>query len=113
MTIFDFKPVNCQTCGKMIWDGICATGFRTKLDMERITISEEIVHKLQGHRTFLINRTAVSFEAISRIGVRIKAKNSIVLASHICSTSHLFLSIDDIPDYFSIPKLPVEEGIPF
>tara|TARA_R110000822_G_scaffold1273_9_gene5802 strand:+ start:555 stop:911 length:357 start_codon:yes stop_codon:yes gene_type:complete len=114
MSIFDFSPVNCKSCHRVIWNGVCQTGFPTKLDVDRLSISEEIYKKVTGVRTYQIHRTSVSFEARLRQGLNIHAKDPIVLASHVCSWSDFNFDLD-VPNYFGVQadRVLLPEVAPF
>jgi len=114
---FNFYPINCRDCGKLIWHGLSSAGFDTKLDTARLNIAEEIVKILQGARTYECHKTVVSFEAVRRTSSRIAMgtnPNAITLATHLCSTMHLFETPDMAPAYWGKPK-PIQEyeGVPF
>ncbi len=114
---FNFEPINCRACGKLIWRGLSSAGFETKLDTARLNIAEEIVKILQGARTYECHKTVVSFEAVRRTSSRIAMginPNAITLATHLCSTMHLFETPDMAPAYWGKPK-PIQEyeGVPF
>lgn len=113
MIDFDFKPINCSHCGHLIWDGLSASGFATKLDMTRLNIVEEITKLSTGTRTYQIHKTAASFEATRRMGDRMRAIDPIVLAEHTC-TSAGFTFGQVPPDYFNRYKpSQLVEGVPF
>lgn len=117
MSIFNFLSINCRACGKLIWDGHSSSGFRTKLDTNRLSIVEEIVKKVNNIRTFEAHRTSVSFEATPRIGARVIGSepnpNKVILAEHKCESFSLFDT--EVPDYWNRkPKQETKlEGIPF
>ena len=125
MTTTDFKPIYCTACGKLIWIGICTTGFLTRLDPEPITITEEIIKRIQQIRSYELFRTAGSFEAIYRSLNQIKrsdpAKAKIILASHSCEKARVTFRFkgqqpedEEMPDYWNRRRAKQEhEGIPF
>jgi hypothetical protein len=100
-------------------------GFQTRLDPGTLTIQEEIIKRIQGSRTFELQRTAVSFEARLRSVnaiQRSKGSNPTILASHSCSrTKEIFRfkgqepAEDELPDYWNRRKTAQleSEGIPF
>jgi len=120
----NFKPIYCTPCGKLIWEGM-TVGFQIRLDPGTLTIQQEIIKRIQGSRTFELQRTAVSFEADLRslnAIKRSKDKAPIILASHSCSRTKEIIRFKDqqpgqeeIPDYWSRAKKPQleSEGIPF
>jgi hypothetical protein len=114
---YNFEPINCRACGKLIWRGLSSSGFDTKLDTARLNVAEEIIKILQGARTYECHKTVVSFEAVRRTSSRIAMgtnPNAITLATHLCSTMHLFETPDMAPAYWGKPK-PIQEyeGVPF
>lgn len=102
-----FKPIICKRCGTVVWSGISWAGFAKLLDMDRLTIEEEVVKRIHGLMTYEIHKTTVSFEAVERTLNRIKwsqpGKNKVILADHHCSNYSLFQSIDTVPDYWARP----------
>lgn len=118
MSVFNFKPILCRKCGALIWSGVSWAGFARLLDKQRLTIEEEIVHRLSGRHSYELHRTMVSFEAVERSANRIKwarpDKDRVVVADHHCSTMHLFETIDDAPNYWAKPtKYESSERAPF
>lgn len=117
MSIFDFKPIFCSKCNAVVWSGISWAGFARLLDKQRLTIEEEIIHRLQGRRSYELHRTMVSFEAVERSVNRIKwarpDKDRVIVADHHCSTMRLFETLDDVPNYWARPKYQHSEGVPF
>jgi hypothetical protein len=118
----NFKPDLCRSCGKLIWTGICRTGFDTEADVERLTVTDQIVAKLNGRHLYRVVRTSVSFSLKPHDKMSIEYyKDPIVLASHTCTTTHLFQSVTDAPNYFTRPPSqtppssnhPIPEGFPF
>ena len=117
-----FKPALCRSCGKVIWEGICRTGFDTRADVERLTITDQIVARLQGRILYRVIKTSVSFtlKVHDRWSIEYY-KDPIILASHTCTTTHLFESVADAPNYFARPipsspqpsTHPIPEGFPF
>jgi hypothetical protein len=119
MGIFDFEPINCRTCGKLIWSGHSSSGFFTKLDIARLNVGEEIVKRIEGLNTYRLHKTIISFEAVWRNYWQIAENNNhkvVVLAEHTCSTFELF---ETPPNYWPERiKVPAkvnhqEEGFPF
>ena len=120
----NFIPIFCTGCGKLIWEGL-TVGFQTRLDPATLTIQEEIIKRIQGSRTFELQRTAVSFEARLRSVnaiQRSKGQSPTILASHSCSkTKEIFRfkgqepAEDELPDYWNRRKTAQleSEGIPF
>jgi hypothetical protein len=91
-------------------------------DIERLSVVDQIKAKLNGRQIYRVTKTSVS--------IRLKVhdnwsigyyKDPVVLASHTCTSTHLFESLEDIPDYFPKPQAspqpasshPVPEGFPF
>jgi hypothetical protein len=115
----NFRPILCARCGTVVWTGISWAGFSKKLDIQRLTIEEEIIKKISGLKTYEAHRTRVSFEAVERGLLRIKGQkfdpNRIILADHQCSDFSLFSSVDLAPDYWAKPTVATtqEEGFPF
>lgn len=116
-----FKPDLCRSCGKVIWTGICRTGFDTRADVERLTITDQIIARLNGRVLYRVIKTSVSFtlKVHDRWSIE-HHKDPVVLASHICTKTHLFQSVADAPDYFPKPvplviptSHPIPEGFPF
>ena len=114
---FNFEPINCRACGKLIWHGLSSAGFDTKLDTTRLNLVEEIVKILEGARTYECHKTVVSFEAVRRTSSRIAMgtnPNAVTLATHLCSTMHLFETPDMAPAYWGKPqRIQETEGVPF
>lgn len=118
----DVIPTFCPTCGKLVWKGWCRWGLPVTADIERLSVIDQIKAKVNGRRLYRVIKTSVS------IRLKIHDKTSIeyytdpvVLASHTCTSTHLFESLDDLPDYFP-PKPsptqlasthPIPEGFPF
>jgi hypothetical protein len=103
--------------GGTLGRGLSSSGFDTKLDTARLNVAEEIVKILQGARTYECHKTVVSFEAVRRTSSRIAMgtnPNAVTLATHLCSTMHLFETPDMAPAYWGKPK-PIQEyeGVPF
>jgi hypothetical protein len=117
MSYLDFKPINCRACGKLIWAGLSAAGFPTKLDIERLNILEEIIKKVSQIRTYEAHRTLVSFEVTPRTGAYLIGTDfkpeRVILAEHKCSTFTLFEV--EPPDYWNrkINQKSNLEGVPF
>jgi len=114
---YNFEPINCRACGKLIWRGLSSGGFDTKLDTARLNVAEEIVKILQGARTYECHKTVVSFEAVRRTSSRINMgthPNAVTLATHLCSTMHLFETPDMAPAYWNRVKLSTTSNeVPF
>jgi hypothetical protein len=126
MTYQDFKPIYCTGCGKLIWEGLCLTGFPTRLDPEPIAIAEEIMRRINQIRSYEILKTHQSFEAALRSANRIKrsdpGKQRIILASHSCQRMKVTFRTrgqeptqEEVPDYWNSNqgKQAQTEGIPF
>lgn len=122
----DFKPIYCTACGQLIWQGICTTGFLTKLDPQPLTIADEIYKKIDKINSYELSRTGRSFEAMYRSLNRIKrstpSQERIVLARHDCKRSTVIFRLkgqepdqEEIPDYWNRrrAKQQEQEGIPF
>jgi hypothetical protein len=117
----NFQATQCRSCGKVIWEGICATGFDTKADVEKLTITDQIVATLAGRHIYRVIKTSVSFTLKLHDAISINYyRDPIVLASHICTTTHLFQTVADAPDYFPkkvatapVSSHPIPEGFPF
>jgi 16S rRNA C967 or C1407 C5-methylase (RsmB/RsmF family) len=106
----NFKPINCRRCGAVVWEGVSWAGFTKRLDKKTLTVEEEIVAILNGRKTYEAHRTAVSFEAVERCLIRIKAgrkKHIHILADHICSGTVLFDT--EIPNYWEKPERKVND----
>ena len=101
----DFKPINCQRCGTVVWSGISWAGFQKYLDTPCLTIEEEIIKRLSGLMTYELHRTRVSFEAIERSLNRIRwskpDRSRVILADHTCQGLRLFET--SAPDYWFTP----------
>lgn len=116
-----FSPALCRSCGKLIWQGICRTGFDTDADIERLTTIDQVTALVNGRRLYRVIRTSVSFTLKWHDKMSIEYyKDPIVLASHTCTSTHLFQSVADAPDYFPKPQPlvipsdhPIPEGFPF
>ena len=117
MTSSDFKPILCSKCGAVVWSGISWAGFARLLDKQRLTIEEEVIHRLAKRRSYELHRTMVSFEAVERTANRIKwargDKDRVIVADHHCSTMRLFETLDDVPSYWKDAKYQHSEGVPF
>ena len=122
----NFKPIYCTACGKLIWEGICLTGFPTRLEPEPLTIVEEITQRINQNRSYEILKTHRSFEAALRSANRIKrsdpGKQRIILASHSCQRTKVTFRTrgqepteEEVPDYWNRRNTPQleQEGIPF
>jgi hypothetical protein len=122
----NFKPIYCTACGKLIWEGICLTGFPTRLDPAPLKIVEEITQRINQIRSYEILKTHRSFEAALRSANRIKrsdpGKERIILASHTCQRTKVTFRTrgqepapDEVPDYWNRnkDKQAETEGIPF
>jgi hypothetical protein len=117
-----FIPILCPTCGKLIWRGWCRWGLPTDADIERLTLIDQVVAKVNGRRLYRVTKTSVSFslKVHDRWSIAYY-ENPIVLASHTCQKTHLFESVADAPDYFPKPPAPaprpsdhpIPEGFPF
>jgi hypothetical protein len=118
----DVIPTFCPTCGKLVWKGWCRWGLPVTADIKRLSVIDQVKAKLNGRQIYRVIKTSVS--------IRLKAhdkwsieyyKDPVVIASHTCSTTHLFQTMDDVPDYFPKPQPsptpasshPVPEGFPF
>jgi len=126
MTYQDFKPIYCTACGKLIWEGLCLTGFPTRLDPEPLAIAEEIMKCINQIRSYEILKTSRSFEAALRSANRIKrsdpGKQRIILASHSCQRMKVTFRTrgqeptqEEVPNYWNSnqDKQAQTEGIPF
>jgi hypothetical protein len=113
MNYLDFKPMNCRTCGNLVWAGVSATSrCDIKLDTNRLNLSEEMLALTAGLATYEIHRTAQSFEATRRTATRMKSAAPIVLATHTCRPLTVFA--EQAPDYFNRVKLSTtSEKVPF
>jgi len=118
----DFIPTLCPTCGKLIWKGWCRYGLPTEADIERLTVVDQIVARVNGRRLYRVIKTSVSFTLKDHDQFSIAHyADPIVLASHTCQKTHLFQSLADAPDYFPKPPAPaprptdhpIPEGFPF
>jgi len=118
MSIFDFEPSNCRTCGNLIWVGLSSSGFAVKLDTARLNIGEEVLKKIQGLQTYRLHKTPHSFEAIWRNTWQIalnKNDDVVVVAEHRCATMSLFESPPNYWPQYTKPKATQSEseGCPF
>jgi hypothetical protein len=113
MSYLDFKPMNCRTCGNLVWAGVSATSrCDIKLDTNRLNLPEEVLALTAGLATYEIHRTAQSFEATRRMATRMKVAAPIVLATHTCRPLTVFA--EQAPDYFNRVKLSTtSEKVPF
>jgi len=113
MSDFNFRAIDCRSCGNLVWDGLNSSGMPIKLDMGRLNLKDEIVKLLLGGRTYQIHRTAISFEATPRIGARMKAADPIVLALHQCYPMTIFS--EQAPDYWDrqLQQITTSEEVPF
>jgi hypothetical protein len=100
MSDFNFKAINCCQCGHLVWDGLSASGFPTKLDTTRLNIVEELIKLSTNTRTYQIHRTSTSFEATRRTAIRMGAVDPVVLAEHTCTSSG-FTFGQEAPEYFN------------
>lgn len=110
-----FEIKTCRPCGKLFWEGR-VWGFNTKLDIEPMTIYQEIMAKLyKTQRTYLLHRTSKSFEATPRIGAYINDTENPVLGSHICDPSQFQFGQTPPEDYWGRfqYKQNTGEGVPF
>ena len=115
MTSTDFEQVICNPCGNYIWRGR-VFGFPVKLDVEVLSVYEEIMAKLtKTRRTYLIQRSAKSFQAVPRMGAYINDTKNPVLGSHICSPENFKFGATPPPDYWGrdVRKTYEGEGVPF
>ena len=115
MTSTDFESVICRPCGNYIWQGR-VFGFNTYLDVQTLTIYEEIMAKLtKTRRTYLIQRSAKSFQAVPRMGAYIRDTTNPVLGSHLCDPSQFKVGATPPPDYCGrdLKKTYEGEGVPF
>ena len=106
MSYLDFKPMNCRTCGNLIWAGVSATSrCDIKLDTNRLNLADEVVALTAGLATYQIHRTALSFEATRRTATRMKVAQPLVLATHTCRALTIFGQ--QPPDYFGSTSQPL------
>lgn len=111
----DFQAILHNPCGNYIWVGQ-SKGFTTKLDVEPLSIHDEIMAKLlQTRRTYAIRRSQKSFTATLRIGITINIKNAPILGSHICDPSTFKFGATPPEDYWGRDKSKTYqgEGVPF
>jgi hypothetical protein len=111
----EFKLQTCRPCGKLFWLGL-VFGFATKLDVQPLTVHQEIMAKLlKTQRTYLLHRIGKSFEATPRIGAYINDTQNPVLGSHICDPSQFQFGQSEPPDYWGRfqYKQDTGEGVPF
>jgi hypothetical protein len=108
-----FQQSNCRHCNRLVWQGISATSACTvRLDTKRLNLVEEIQALMAGTRTYQLHRMTVGFEATRRTPIRMRAKDPVVLAEHICTNEYLFG--ETAPEYFDRPKAATPtEGFPF
>lgn len=114
MSILDFKPIDCRHCGNLVWAGVSATSrCDIKLDMGRLTLTDEVLALTAGIATYQVHRTALSFEATRRTAARMTAAEPIVLATHTCRAVTAFGQVPT--DYFNTAKLSTttSEKVPF
>jgi hypothetical protein len=115
MASTDFVPNDCRKCGCLVWEGYSSSGFLTRLDIEPLSIVDEIMNFLAKNRSYQIHRTAKSFEATPRLAGRMGKVHPIVLRQHICRTLLEFGVT--APDYWATTKPtppPLnEKGFPF
>lgn len=81
-----------------------------------MTIHQEIMAKLmKTQRTYLLHRTAKTFEATPRMGAYINDTSNPVLGSHICDPSQFQFGQSEPPDYWGRFKAKgyQGEGVPF
>lgn len=118
----NFKADFCTSCGKLIWKGFCRYGLPVDADIERLEVIDQIKARLAGRQIYRVIKTTVSFSLKVHGTMSIEYyKDPIVLASHTCTMTHLFQSLDDAPDYFPAPLAhiptpsthPIPEGFPF
>ena len=69
-------------------------GIPIKLDTNRLNLTDEIMAKLKGLRTYEAHRTAKSFEVTPRTVGYIGSVNPVVLAQHECS---LMITFEEPP----------------
>lgn len=115
MTSTDFEAVICRPCGNYIWQGR-VFGFDTRLDVETLTVHQEIMAKLlKTQRTYLIHRSAKTFQAVPRMGAYIGDTTNPVLGSHICKPENFKFGATPPPDYWGrdLRKTYEGEGVPF
>lgn len=111
----EFVLHTCRPCGKLFWQGR-VWGFNTKLDIEPMTVYQEIMAKLyKTQRTYLLHRTSKSFEATPRIGAYINDTENPILGSHICDPSQFQFGQTPPEDYWGRfqYKQDTGEGVPF
>lgn len=108
-----FQVATCRPCGKLYWIGYSSAGFLTRLDVQPLDVRAELIVKLLGRRTYQIHKSAVSFNAIPRVGIL--ARHATVLAQHNCDPSEFAFGQVEAPDYFNTIKPAKEEsqGVPF
>jgi len=107
MSNFNFAPISCTSCQRIIWAGLSSTGIAIKLDTARLNLAQEVVKKIEGVRTYQIHKTVISFEATPRIGARLGAASPVVLATHICSWADF--NYGSAPDYFKAEAITSDE----
>lgn len=107
MSDFDFAPIACKSCQRIIWSGLSSTGIAIKLDTAQLNLAQEILKKIEGVRTYQIHRTVISFEATPRIGARLGAAAPVVLATHVCSWDDF--NYGSAPDYFKRAAITSDE----
>lgn len=115
MTSTDFRAIVCNKCGNHIWVGR-VFGFNVRLDVEVLTVYEEILAKLfKTRRTYLIQRSATSFQAVPRMGAYIRDTTNPVLGSHLCDASNFKFGATPPADYWGrdLRKTYDGEGVPF
>lgn len=115
MTSTDFEAIVCRPCGNYIWQGR-VFGFNTRLDVEPMTVYEEIMAKLlKTRRTYLIQRSAKSFQAVPRMGAYIRDTKNPVLGSHLCDPSQFKFGATPPSDYWGrdLRNTYEGEGVPF
>lgn len=108
-----FQVATCRPCGKLYWIGYSTAGFLMRLDVQPLDVRAELIAKLSGRRTYEIHKSAVSFNAIPRVGIL--ASNATVLAQHNCDPSEFVFGEVEPPDYFNTikPSKIETEGVPF
>lgn len=118
----DVSPTFCPTCGKLVWKGWCRWGLPVTADIERLSVIDQVKAKLNGRQIYRVTKTTVSIRLKPHDKWSIEYyKDPVVIASHTCSSTHLFQTLDDVPDYFPKPQPspqpasshPVPEGFPF
>jgi hypothetical protein len=115
MTSTSLRAVICTPCGNYIWVGRCF-GFNVRLDVEPLTLAEEIVAKLlKTRRTYATHRTAESFEVVPRMGAYIHIQGTPILGSHICDPSTFKFGATPPEDYWGRDKSKTYQGeeVPF